>query len=190
MPEDTQLILQAKQGDTVAFERLVYRYDKRVLSIAGTYVNSADEVKDIYQEVFLRVFKGLPKFEERSQFSTWLHRITTNVCLTHKTRMKRRAHTSLDKELDGEEGQTTMLETISNDDSTDQHAINSEISLHVQEALDKLSPQQRFVFTLRHYQGYKLKEIAKMMGCTEGTVKKYLFTATRKMRDELRELYE
>jgi RNA polymerase sigma-70 factor (ECF subfamily) len=62
--------------------------------------------------------------------------------------------------------------------------------MHVQDALERLSPKQKMVFTLRHYQGYKLKEIADMMECTEGTVKKYLFTATQRMRDQLKEVYE
>lgn len=174
-----------------AFEQLVYRYDKRVLSMAGSYVNSADEAKDIYQEVFLRVYKGLPKFQERSEFSTWLFRITTNVCLTHRSKRKRHMHTSLDHEIGDDDGQTTSVaQTLSDGSETDQHTMNTEISMRVQAALNELSPQQKMVFTLRHYQGYKLREIAKMMGCAEGTVKKYLFTATRRMREQLKDLYE
>ncbi len=72
--------------------------------------------------------------------------------------------------------------------TADQQTLNSEIATHIEEAMNSLSPQQRLVFTLRHYQGYKLKEIAVMMNCAEGTVKKYLFNATQKMRQQLKDL--
>ena len=186
---DTELILKAQQGDMMAFEQLVYRYDKQVLSMAATYVNSSEDAKDIYQEVFLRVFRGIKKFELRSEFSTWLYRITTNVCLTHRTRRKRHVHTSLSAE-DGDEESHGVSEALADERTADQHAMDSEASGHIEEALELLSPRQRMVFTLRHYQGYKLKEIAAMMECSEGAVKKYLFTATRRMRNRLKDVYQ
>ena len=73
--------------------------------------------------------------------------------------------------------------------SPERHTQNSEISEHIEQAMEHLSPQQRLVFTLKHYQGYKLREIAQMMDCAEGTVKKYLFTATEKLRHRLKKLY-
>jgi RNA polymerase sigma-70 factor (ECF subfamily) len=185
---DTELILQAQKGDMGAFEQLVQRYDRRVLSIAAAYVSSAEDAKDIYQEVFVRVYRGLPKFELRSEFSTWLFRITTNVCLTHRARGKKHAHTSLDQELDEDDGQTHSLrDSIHDDATTDQDAMNSEITAHVQEAMTSLSPRQKMVFTLRHYEGYKLREIADIMKCSEGAVKKYLFEATARMRERLKD---
>ena len=189
--EDRDLILKAQSGDDGAFEQLVFRYDRQVLNIAASYVNTAEDAKDVYQEVLMRVYRGLKKFEFRSEFSTWLYRITTNVCITHRSRRKRHSHTSLDQEMESEDSQPHSLsDTLPGDAVTDQHAMNMEITLHVQDALRQLSPKQKMVFTLRHYQGYKLKEIADMMECTEGTVKKYLFTATQRMRDQLKEVYE
>ncbi len=188
---DRELILKAQRGDVAAFEQLVFRYDKQVLNIAASYVNSAEDAKDVYQEVLMRVYRGLKKFQFRSEFSTWLYRITTNVCLTHRSRRKRHAHTSLDQEMDSDDSQPHSLsDMLPHDTAADQHAMNAEISMHVQEALEKLSPKQKIVFTLRHYQGYKLKEIAELMECTEGTVKKYLFTATQRMREQLKEVFE
>lgn len=180
---DHDLILKAKGGDMTAFEQLVHRYDGKVLSMAASYVNSSDDAKDIYQEVFLRVYRGLRKFEARSEFSTWLFRIATNVCLSHRSRRKRHSHASIHTE-DGED-EAHGVESGMRTDST---ALGSEISAHVDEALKTLSPQQRMVFTLRHYEEYKIHEIAQMMKCSEGTVKRYLFTATRKMRDQLKHL--
>ncbi|MGH2568086.1 MAG: RNA polymerase sigma factor [Bacteroidota bacterium] len=189
--QDQELIVRAQHGDAAAFEQLVFRYDKQVLNIAATYVNSAEDAKDVYQEVLMRVYRGLKKFQFRSEFSTWLYRITTNVCLTHRSRRKRHSHTSLDQEMESDDAQPHSLsETLPHDAETDQHTVSADITLHVQEALEQLSPKQKMVFTLRHFQGYKLKEIAEVMDCTEGTVKKYLFTATQRMREQLKEVFE
>ncbi|HTP14032.1 MAG TPA: sigma-70 family RNA polymerase sigma factor [Bacteroidota bacterium] len=189
--DERNLILSAREGNVVAFEQLVQRYDRKVFSIASLYVQSAEDAKDIYQEVFVRVFKGIQKFQFRSEFSTWLYRITTNVCLSHRTRNRRHTHVSIEERHDEDESHGSALsESIADDRSTDQSAMDSEITEHVERALDSLSPKQRMVFTLRHYEGHKLREIAEMMNCTEGTVKKYLFTATERMRVELKKLME
>ena len=185
--EENSLILAAQKGDGAAFEELIYRYDKNVLGIAYSFINNNEDAKDIYQEVFLRVFKGIKNFEFRSEFSTWLFRITTNVCLTYRSQKKKFAYTSLDEEPDEEDGEQRSLSEIITDGATpDIQALTSEVSAKIENGIDKLSPQQRLVFTLKHYQGYKIKEIASIMNCSEGTVKNYLFIATQKMRDHLK----
>jgi RNA polymerase sigma-70 factor, ECF subfamily len=185
---DTELVMQAQRGDMNAFEQLVVRHDKRVLTIAAGYVNSADDAKDIYQEVFLRVYKSLPKFQFKSEFSTWLYRITTNVCLSHRARKNKQTHASLDHGLEDEDGQSNLLkDSLSHPATADQQTHDAEIRLRVEHALKKLSPRQRMVFTMKHYEGYKLKEIAVMMKCKEGTVKKYLFEATTRLRKQLKD---
>ncbi len=190
-PSDNELIQAAQRGDMVAFEQLVFRHDKQVLSIAARYVTSAEDAKDIYQEVFIRVYRGLRKFRYRSEFATWLHRITTNVCLTHRTKQKKNIHVLLNDEYTEDNAQTNPSHhATTNEALPDEQAMASEISAHVQAALESLPPKQKLVFTLRHYQGYKLNEIASMMNCTVGTVKRYLFMATRQMRQLLKEVYD
>ena len=185
-PQDTELILKAQQGDFSAFEELVYRYDKQVLTMAARFVRSSDDAKDIYQEVFLRVYQGLRRFKMQSEFTTWLYRITTNVCLTHRSRKKKRAHVSLDEEYEDSDSEPHALrESVSGEPLPDQRVIDEEISAHIRDAMERLSAQQKMVFTLKHYQGLKLREIAELMECSEGTVKKHLFTATQRMRTSL-----
>jgi len=188
---DNELIVQAQQGNTAAFEQLVYRYDRQVLSMAARFTGNNNDAKDVYQEVFLRVYRALPRFEFRSQFSTWLYRIVKNVCLTHLQQVRKEPHLSLDQPFESTEGSQplTLLDTIPDKSSTDQGAMDSQISEHVQAAMNDLSPKQKMVFVMRHFEGYKLKEIASVMNCTEGTVKKYLFTATERMRKNLREVF-
>ena len=170
-----------------AFEELVYRYDKHVLNIARSFRNSDDDAKDIYQEVFLRVFRGLKNFQFKSEFSTWLFRITTNVCITFHSRKK--THDSIGREIGfDDDDKTTVADTLSSEDKTDNAAIGSDLSKHITKALDTLPPQQKMAFTLKFYHEYKIKEIAEIMQCTEGTVKRYLFTATNKMRERLKGL--
>ena len=185
---DSELILKAQQGDFAAFEQLVYRYDKEVLTIAARFVRSSDDAKDIYQEVFLRVYQGLRRFKMQSEFATWLYRITTNVCLTHRSGRKKHAHVSIDEEHEESEGEPHGSNTVASEDPLpDQRAIDEELSGHVRDALETLSPQQRLVFTLKHYQGLKLREIAEAMQCSEGDVKKHLFNATQRMRQSLKD---
>jgi RNA polymerase sigma-70 factor (ECF subfamily) len=182
---DYQLIINAQKGDMSSFEELVFRYDRHVLSIAKSFHNSDEDAKDIYQEVFMRVFRGLKNFQFKSEFTTWLFRITTNVCLTFQSRKKN--HDSLDREISlGDDNTTTLAENISDYSSADEMIINSEISKYIQLALNDLPPKQKMVFTLKYYEEYKIRQIAEMMQCSEGAVKRYLFVATHKMRDKLK----
>lgn len=186
---DNQLILNAQKGDVAAFEELVYRYDRHVLNIAKSFRNNEDDAKDIYQEVFIRVFRGLKNFQFKSEFSTWLYRITTNVCISYQR--SRKNFESIDKEISGgDEDSTTFADNIKSDSITDNAAVGSDIAKHINKALDTLPPQQKMAFTLKFYQEYKIKEIAEIMQCNEGTIKRYLFTATNKMRELLKGLKE
>jgi RNA polymerase sigma-70 factor, ECF subfamily len=187
---DSELIYRAREGDLDAFEQLVFRYDREVLTIAARFANNADDAKDIYQEVFLRVYQGLRKFQLRSQFSTWLYRITTNVCLTHTTKRKRHLQVSVDNgndENESEDHRTIELESI--DPSPHQQAVASELKDRVNVAMAVLSSQQRLIFTLKVFQGHTFHEIASMVQCSEGTVKKHFFIATRRLRSELKDYY-
>ncbi len=185
---EKDLILKAKNGDAMAFEKLVHRYDRQVFSMAAHYVSNAEDAKDIYQEVFLRVYRALPKFEFRSEFSTWLFRITTNVCLTHRTRRGKHQHASL-RAGEGEDDDTShhAAHVAREDRQADEAILRGELGASINRALDVLSAKERMVFTLRHFDGLKLREIADVMNIVEGTVKKYLYTATQKVRKELKE---
>jgi len=174
--QETELIIRAQNGNISAFEELIYNYDKKVLALAMKYVKNEDDAKDIYQDVFIRVFRGLKKFQFKSEFSTWLYRIVTNVCLTHKP-------------SEENEKMNTAIELIDEEPDPERVIKSAEISEHITEALESLSPRQKMIFMLKHYEGYKLKEIAEMLQCGEGTIKKYLFDAVRKMRTQLADIY-
>ena len=186
---DNELIIQANSGNNSAFEELVYRYDKSVLSLALNYVHNNDDAKDIYQEVFIRVYRGLKNFEMRSEFSTWLYRIATNVCLTHKSRSKKNLQLSINEEFETDDNDSKSYELIATNREPDELALNAELGSLISDAVDSLSPKQKITFTLKHYEGYKIREIAEMLNCKEGTVKKYLFDAIRNLRKNLNSVY-
>ena len=186
---DTDLIIQAQKGDQSAFEELVYRYDRSVLSIALKYANNEDDAKDLYQEVFIRVYRGINNFRFQSEFSTWLFRITTNVCLTYKSKSKEHLKVSIDKDLDEENGFTSGIELVYDGSTPEEISSGSELGEMVNAAVESLSPKQKITFILKHYEGYKIREIAEMLNCKEGTVKKYLFDAIRNLRKKLSPVY-
>ena len=187
---DNELILQAKAGNDAAFEELIYRFDKSVLAIALRYVGDRDEAKDIYQEVFIRVYRGIKKFEMKSEFSTWLYRITTNVCLTHKSKSKKHLQVSIDEQFETEDDELSMYELADEEYDPGNLMLDKDLGEFISKAVDSLSSKQKMTFVLKHYEGYKLREIAKMMNCKEGTVKKYLFDAIRNLRKKLEPIYQ
>ncbi len=180
---EIKLIKKAQEGDMKAFEQLIYKYDRQVLNIAYSFKNDEDEAKDIYQEVFIRVYKGLKSFQFKSEFSTWLFRIATNVCITLNTQKKRHVHDSLDVEF--EDSDEKFSDSIPSLEKTDENLLNNETNKLINDALETLPVQQKLAFTLKHYNEYKIKEIAKIMNCNEGTVKRYLFNATHRLRSIL-----
>ncbi len=191
MIEDFELIKRAQKGDQLAFEQLIYRYDRQVVNIAMSFRNSEDEAKDIYQEVFIRVYRGLKNFKFKSEFSTWLFRITTNVCISYKSKKDRNAHDSIDKTVSKDEDEIRAVsDFIESEDDVSKTLENKEKGEQISKALEQLPAQQKLAFTLKHFDGFKIKEISEMMQCAEGTVKRYLFNASRKMREQLKEVLE
>jgi len=188
--DDTNLILQAQKGNESAFEELVYCYDRSVLSIALKYTRDEDDAKDLYQEVFIRVYRGLKNFRFESEFSTWIYRITTNVCLSYKSKSKENLRVSIDNDYDEEEKEfSSTQELIYDGSSPEEITSGADTKEIVDEAVESLSPKQKMTFILKHYEGYKIREIAEMLNCKEGTVKKYLFDAIKNLRKKLSPVY-
>jgi len=188
--DNYKLIKLAAGGDKNAFEALIKKYDRKVITLALKYTRSEEDAKDIYQEVFIRVYKNISKFEFKSEFSTWLFRIATNVCLSHIEKNKKQQTVDLlSNDPMGDEDESSTIELIDNEPNPEMALGNSELSEAIKKAVETLSAKQKLVFTLKHYEGYKLKEIAEMTGLVEGTVKRYLFDATLKMRSSLIKFY-
>jgi RNA polymerase sigma-70 factor, ECF subfamily len=188
---DRELILNAQGGDLDAFGELVQKYDRHVLSLAFSYARNSDDAKDIYQETLIRAYRSIRKFEMRSEFSTWLYRIATNVCVSFKSSQRRYAEifSTVNRRREPGRADDPAPEPRSSD-STEGEFMRAELGRQIERALDKLSPMQRLVFTMKHYEGYKLREIASITDCAEGTIKKHLYEAVRRLQKELEGVYE
>ena len=188
--DERQLVEQAQTGNRAAFEELVRRYDRDVLRLALNLMKRTEDARDVYQEAFLKVYRNLHRFRFECSFYTWLYRIVTNVCLDHLRRRQARP-----------EDQAPELRATQHDDaSTDfferqrehratldpeRHLLGQEIKAKLALAMERLSPRERIVFEMKHYQGLKLRAIGDAIGTSEQTVKNSLFRATRKLRNEL-----
>lgn len=186
--EELRLIQLAQRGDRDAFDRLVRLYDQHVLRLVMKVVQSPEEAKDLYQDVFLKVYRSLGRFRFESRFSTWLYRIVMNVCFDHLRRQKSHEEVQVPA---SEDDQVDYFQSVPDDQpvrNPERSLRSSEIRARIQKALERLGPRERMVFELRHFQGMKLRAIGELCGTSEETAKNSLFRATRKLRLELNDL--
>jgi RNA polymerase sigma-70 factor, ECF subfamily len=189
--EERVLVEQAQTGNRHAFEELVRRYDRDVLRLALNLMKRTEDARDVYQEAFLKVYRNLHRFRFECSFYTWLYRIVTNVCLDHLRRRQARPEdqapeTTYSSQF--EEAGADFFERQREHRATldpERHLLGQEIQTRLAAAMERLSPRERVVFEMKHYQGLKLRAIGEALGTSEETVKNSLFRATRKLRNEL-----
>ncbi len=188
LAEEHALVRSAQAGDRLAFESLVRRYDRDVLRLALNLVHRPEDARDIYQESFLRVYRNLHRFRFECSFYTWLYRIVTNVALDH---LRRRTSRKEDQApaLEDAEGSTRDFFDRQPEQraaaNPERNLLGQELGEQIASALNRLSPRERMVFEMKHYQGLKLRAIGDVLGTSEETVKNSLFRATRKLRASL-----
>jgi RNA polymerase sigma-70 factor, ECF subfamily len=185
--EDDELIREAQRGQRTAFDALVRRYDQSVLRLALHMLGNEQDAQDVHQEAFIKAYRHLGNFRFECSFYTWLYRIVTNLCLDQLRRRKSRREDPATV-LDASGDEMDLMANITDDRSMANPAKELDrrvMSLQIGEALDKLTPRERTVFELKHYQGLKLRTIGEMLSTTEETAKNTLFRATRKLRANL-----
>jgi RNA polymerase sigma-70 factor (ECF subfamily) len=184
--EEAELIRAVQQGDQTAFEALVRSYDQSVLGLAMNLLRSPEDARDAYQEAFLRVYKNIHSFRFDCSFYTWLYRIVTNICLDHLRKRKiRKEEPAMVETSDGMIDRTYTMEEDRAAGDPERSLWNRQLSTQIYAALEQLTPRERMVFELRHYQGMRLRTIGEVLDTTEEAAKNCLFRATQKMRAEL-----
>jgi RNA polymerase sigma-70 factor, ECF subfamily len=182
-PQVDSLIRAAQRGDQDAFEQLVRAYDQSVLGLAMNLLRSPEDARDVYQEAFLRVHRNLHAFRFDCSFHTWLYRIVTNICLDQLRRRKvRKEEPGVVETPDGSIDRMDTFQEESAAANPERVMWNRELRARIENALGDLTPRERMVFELRHYQGLRLRNIGEMLGTTEEAAKNCLFRATQKMR--------
>jgi RNA polymerase sigma-70 factor (ECF subfamily) len=181
--DEAALIRAAQRGDEAAFEQLVRAYDQSVLRLALNLLRSPDDASDVYQEAFLRVYRNLHTFRFDCSFHTWLYRIVTNLCLDHLRKRKVRREESTVVETG--EGPLDRIDSLTEERAhgdPQRRLLSRELRAKIEAVLLDLTPRERMVFELRHYQGLRLRAIGDMLGTSEEAAKNCLFRATQKMR--------
>ena len=181
---DSDLIRASQRGDRGAFEALVRQYDQAVLRVALHLTGCDADAQDIYQEAFLKAFRHIGSFRFECSFYTWIYRIVTNLCLDHlRKKQTRREDPHVLTDSSGQE--VDLLDRVSDDRAganPERDLMRRELGAKIAHALTKLTPRERIVFELKHYQGLRLRTIGEMLNTTEETAKNTLFRATQKLR--------
>ena len=161
-----------------SFRTLVERHKKRVYYLALDLTGNHHDAEDLSQEVFIKAHRSLDSFRGDASFFSWLYRIAVNTYL-NKKRKKAVSHMTLWDDFE----HITQGAGASSGPDTD--AERSTMQAHIEASLEVLSEKERSAFVLKHYHGYKIREIAEMLDVAQGTIKSHLYRATRKLRDEL-----
>lgn len=184
MADDLENILinKAKQGNITAFEKLITSYEKVVYNISYRMFNNEEDAKDISQEVFIKFYKNLDKFDGTSKVSTWLYRITVNTCIDEMRKRKGKETSSIDEVISMDEGD--LKKQYQNDSKTPEEKLISKEDIDdLKKAIDSLSQNHKTLIVLRDIQGLSYSEISEITDCSLGTVKSRLARARVQLKN-------
>jgi RNA polymerase sigma-70 factor (ECF subfamily) len=166
---DNRLVQKARAGNSLAFAKLVEKYQNKILRLVYDFTGDYQQSMDIAQEVFLKVFMKISTFEGTSQFATWLYRVAVNTCLDELRKSKKKSFRLFaDLRLSDE---MMLTDTAENADAPPMDI-----------ALTKLSEQQRTAIILRYYNELTVEDIAQIMECGANTVRTHIYRGIEKLR--------
>ncbi|MCP3964067.1 MAG: sigma-70 family RNA polymerase sigma factor [bacterium] len=178
--ETAAIVARARAGEEGAFGLLVESHSRDVFRLAYRMTGNRENADDVVQEAFLRAFRSLHRFDERSRFGTWLHRITVNCAMDHLRRSNREA-----SRRQPQADETILERQVSHEPGPERLAESGQIELQVERALGTLSPIERSAFVLRHFEHQSIAEIGHQLGARSSATKHAVFRAVRKLRREL-----
>jgi len=177
--DERQLVRQAQKGDKAAFELLVQRHQQRVFAVARGILKRQEDVEDVAQQVFVKAYFSLKRFDQRAAFSTWLYKITINECwdLLRKRKARPLVYESDFNEEQSRQYSATERESTKGPDTSDRMAMRERLET----MLGQLEKRDRAMLILKEVQGFSVEEIADSMGLNANTVKVRLFPARRRI---------
>ena len=176
LKKERDLIDRAKQGDQLSFKKIVEKYKSQVGSLAYRMVGDYEDAKDITQNVFVKTYQNLKRFDTKRKFSTWLYRIAMNASVDFLRKYRRHKIDRLDD----------LIGQLSNAKGNTERVFNDTlIRWAVKDTLGALSAKQKSVFVLRDLEGLDIKEIAQINQMPQATVRWYLHRARAKLKGEL-----
>jgi RNA polymerase sigma-70 factor (ECF subfamily) len=181
MPSDEELVSRSMGGDLDSFNQLVLRWERPIYALAYRVIGREEDARDVAQETFLRAFRALSGFKGQAKFSSWLYRITLNLCRDWIRKERRTPVSQAPEGIDIIElaGEATPNETI------EQRVGRGQLSRAVSRAMASLPEEQRTAIILKEYHGLTFQEIADMLGCPLSTVKTRLYQGLSVVRKQL-----
>ena len=179
---EKELLIKAKQNDMDAFEEIIKIYEKKVCQTINYMVKNESIVEDVAQEVFIKVYKNLSKFNEQSSLYTWIYRITMNACYDEIKKEKKVYHLSNYVETDDGEEEIEYEDENQNVDDIVERRLNKEILI---KAIKSLNEEYRSLIVLRDIRGFSYWEISEMLNMKLGTVKSKISRARESLKKEL-----
>ncbi len=187
--EESEIVRRAQEGDREAFRELVDRYQRKVYSICYGMLKNRDDSLDVSQEVFVKVYRYIGKFNHQSSFYTWLYRITVNMCIDHIRKAKKARSVEYDDGIGGRDevvgGEHIMPSTLGL--NPDEVYGRKELRQKMLEALDTLSEKHRVILIMREVDGLSYEEMADALNISKGTVMSRLFHARRYFQHAIEE---
>ncbi len=178
--DESAVVARARAGDEEAFRRLVSSHSHDLFRLAYRLTGSRENADDVVQEAFLRAYRSLHRFDARSRFGTWLHRIAVNCAMDHLRRAQREAD-----RRDPAAGEATLERQASHEPGPERLAASGQIELQIERALERLSPIERSAFVLRHFEQLSIADVGRRLGSRTSATKHAVFRAVRKLRREL-----
>ncbi|MFI5197110.1 MAG: RNA polymerase sigma factor [Thermoanaerobaculia bacterium] len=189
MERESEILGRVVAGDVDAFEYFVITYQKRITRFVYTLLRDSADADGVAQDVFVKAFRALPEFKGQSAFETWLTRIAINAVRDHIRRRKPVVSFSELRSDEDEDGpELPAAYDPADGTSPERDLFSRDIRRRIADALVTLSPRQRSVFVMKHYEEKSIAEIVEATGLDEGTIKSHLFRAARKLRERLEDL--
>ncbi|MBI4264076.1 MAG: sigma-70 family RNA polymerase sigma factor [Acidobacteria bacterium] len=178
---DEELVARSRGGDVDSFNQLILRWERPIYALAYRVIGREDDARDVCQETFLRAFRALPGFRGQAKFSSWLYRITLNLCRDWIRRHRRAPTQQMPEGVDpldlaADRGPVESIEEL---------VARRELSAVVEEAMARLPEEQRTAIVLKEYHGMTFQEIADLQGCPLSTVKTRLYQGLSVLRRHL-----
>jgi len=185
-PSDLEVVGHCQRGELQAYEILVTRYRQRVYTLAYGMLRNEHDATDIAQEAFVRAWQGIRRFRKSASFYTWIYRITTNLCIDFVRKRDRKPTTHFEEALDPDTN-ADVAEPPSTNPQPPQEMERKELREQIDAALAELSPDHRVVVQLREFEGLEYAAIAKIVGCSIGTVMSRLHYARKHLQKLLKD---
>ncbi len=179
---DEELVARSVAGDKESFDQLILRWERPIYALAYRTIGREDDARDLTQEAFLRAFRALPGFKGEAKFSSWLYRITLNLC---RDWVRRERRTPVVQAPEGMDAADLAAATPVAGESVEDRVTRRDLGRHVARAMRVLPEEQRSAIILKEYHGLTFQEIADLQGCPLSTVKTRLYQGLSVLRREL-----